>query len=184
MPSLTAKRIDGHTYYYARYCQRVDGKPTPPNGIMTGASDLPFASANITIRPGAFCDHLTSYAATFDINAQTKTSEWIARGASGSSGTVEEPCNYLFKFPSQRIHVWYAQGLSLGESYLRSMTAVPFQNLFIGDPLTRPWAYIPVVTAPGLPSPAAPITGDLTQTVVNKFDNFVLIDLRQAFIHV
>lgn len=27
MPSLTAKRIDGHTYYYARYCQRVDGQP-------------------------------------------------------------------------------------------------------------------------------------------------------------
>ncbi len=27
MPSLTAKQIDGHTYYYARYCQRIDGKP-------------------------------------------------------------------------------------------------------------------------------------------------------------
>src|SRR5437763_1824847 len=27
MPSLTRKKIDGHTYYYARYCQRVDGKP-------------------------------------------------------------------------------------------------------------------------------------------------------------
>src|SRR5450756_3208421 len=27
MPSLTPKIIGGHTYYYARYCQRVDGKP-------------------------------------------------------------------------------------------------------------------------------------------------------------
>jgi len=27
MPSLTAKRINGRTYYYARECKRVDGKP-------------------------------------------------------------------------------------------------------------------------------------------------------------
>ena len=26
MPSLTPKTIDGLTYYYARFCQRVDGK--------------------------------------------------------------------------------------------------------------------------------------------------------------
>jgi hypothetical protein len=27
MASLTAKKIRGHTYYYARQCKRVDGKP-------------------------------------------------------------------------------------------------------------------------------------------------------------
>src|SRR5665811_207178 len=27
MPSLTPKIIGGHTYYYARYCHHVDGKP-------------------------------------------------------------------------------------------------------------------------------------------------------------
>ena len=27
MASITAKKIKGHTYYYARVCQRVDGKP-------------------------------------------------------------------------------------------------------------------------------------------------------------
>ena len=27
MPSLTPKIIGGHTYYYARFCRRVDGKP-------------------------------------------------------------------------------------------------------------------------------------------------------------
>ena len=32
MPSLTAKQIDGHTYYYARYCQRVVGHR--PAGIQ------------------------------------------------------------------------------------------------------------------------------------------------------
>jgi transposase len=36
MPSLTAKLIDGHTYYYARYCQRVDGKPKIVRTVYLG----------------------------------------------------------------------------------------------------------------------------------------------------
>jgi len=36
MPSLTPKVIDGHTYYYARYCQRVNGKPKITRQIYLG----------------------------------------------------------------------------------------------------------------------------------------------------
>src|SRR6266550_1172233 len=36
MPSLTPKKIDGHTYYYARYCQRVDGKPKIVRTVYLG----------------------------------------------------------------------------------------------------------------------------------------------------
>jgi len=36
MPSLTAKVIDGHTYYYARYCQRVNGKPKIVRQVYLG----------------------------------------------------------------------------------------------------------------------------------------------------
>ena len=36
MPSLTAKLIDGHTYYYARYCQRVNGKPKIVRTVYLG----------------------------------------------------------------------------------------------------------------------------------------------------
>jgi hypothetical protein len=39
MPSLTAKKIDGHTYYYARYCQRVDGKPKIVLQVYLGKLD-------------------------------------------------------------------------------------------------------------------------------------------------
>ncbi len=106
-------------------------------GCMTGASTLNFAAANIGILPGAFCDHLTSFAGAFENTGQTVMSEWISNGASGTAGTVEEPCNYPFKFPAPRLHVWYYQGLSLGEAYFRSMAAVPFQNQLLGDPLTR-----------------------------------------------
>src|SRR6266851_7443801 len=36
MPSLTPKIIDGHTYYYARYTQRVDGKPKVVRTVYLG----------------------------------------------------------------------------------------------------------------------------------------------------
>src|SRR5207249_1726218 len=36
MPSLTPKKIDGHTYYYALYCQRVDGKPKIVRTVYLG----------------------------------------------------------------------------------------------------------------------------------------------------
>ena len=45
MPSLTAKQIDGHTYYYARYCQRVDGKPKIVRQVYLGKIEDLVASA-------------------------------------------------------------------------------------------------------------------------------------------
>ncbi len=39
MPSLTPKLIDGHTYYYARYSQRVDGKPKIVRQVYLGKVD-------------------------------------------------------------------------------------------------------------------------------------------------
>jgi len=131
-------------------------------GIMTGAADLDFNAAGLTLVPGAFADHLTSYGATFDLISQTKISQWISHGASGSAGAVEEPCNYNGKFPHARFHVYYFQGLSLGESYLRSVQYAPFQSLLYGDPLTRPFAYIPVVSVPD--APASPVSGSVTIT--------------------
>jgi uncharacterized protein (TIGR03790 family) len=126
-------------------------------GIMTGNATFNLTGSGVVILPGAFCDHLTSYAATFDEGSQTKLTAWLVAGASGSAGTVEEPCNYTIKFPSPLFHPYYFQGLSLGESYLRSMAAVPFQSLLVGDPLTRPFASIPSATITNLP--ATPVSG-------------------------
>jgi hypothetical protein len=119
-------------------------------GVMTGLADPDIANPSFGLLPGAFCDHLTSYAATFDSSSQTKMSRWISKGASGTSGTVEEPCNYAGKFAHARLHVYYVQGLSLGESWYRSMGFAPFQSLFLGDPLTRPFAHIPSVDLGGV----------------------------------
>ena len=45
MPSLTPKQIGGHTYYYARYCQRVDGQPKIVRQVYLGRIDDMVAAA-------------------------------------------------------------------------------------------------------------------------------------------
>ena len=133
-------------------------------GIMTGLAGPDIVGGDFTILPGAFCDHLTSYAGAFDVGSQTKMSRWIEKGASATSGAVEEPCNYPGKFPHARLHLYAFQGLSLGEAWFRSMRYYVFQNLLYGDPLTRPFAHIPTLEVPDAPS--APVSGLITLTPV------------------
>src|SRR5450759_361141 len=72
MPSLTPKIIGGHTYYYARYCQRVDGKPKIVRQVYLGNIDNLVAAAELSRQPphppetevAAFAD----IAALFDIS--------------------------------------------------------------------------------------------------------------------
>jgi transposase len=51
MPSLTPKTIDGHTYYYARYCQRVDGKPKIVRQVYLGKIEDLVAAAEQSHTP-------------------------------------------------------------------------------------------------------------------------------------
>lgn len=133
-------------------------------GIMTGFASQDIDGADLTLLPGSFADHLTSYAATFGDTSQTKMTRWIAKGASGTAGTVEEPCNYAGKFPHPRLHVQYWKGLSLGEAWFRSLSYEPYQDLFLGDPLTRPWAYPPTVDVPD--APLATVSGTVWLTPI------------------
>lgn len=130
-------------------------------GVMTGHAAPGVVQADMTLLPGSYGDHLTSFAATFDVGGQEKLSRWVAKGASGSMGTVEEPYVYgegiTGKFPHPRLFVWYRQGMSLGESLFRSHQWLPFQGLFYGDPITRPFAQPPVVDIPDFPT--GPVSG-------------------------
>ena len=125
---------------------------TDAMGIMTGWPTPDIGNQSLALVPGAFADHLTSFAAAFDVGAQTKASRWITKGASGTWGCVQEPCNYSGKFPSPWLHAQYFQGLSLGEAAMRSATFLPFQGLLLGDPLTQPFAVRPDVAIAGLPT--------------------------------
>lgn len=150
-------------------------------GVMTGFAGEDILAGDFTLLPGSFADHLTSFAATFDTPSQTKMSQWIRKGASGTSGAVEEPCNYSGKFPHARLHSGYAQGLSLGEAFFRSHAGTPFQTLFVGDPLTRTFSHIPSVTIPD--APTEPVSGTITLTpVTTTTAPGATIFLRELFI--
>lgn len=74
VPSLYPKVIDGHTYYYARYCQRIDGKPKIVRQVYLGKVEDLVARAEQAHQPpvpletevAAFGD----VAALFDIAQQ------------------------------------------------------------------------------------------------------------------
>ncbi len=130
-------------------------------GILTGLTDPSLDQADLGILPGAFADHLTSFAGRFDSASQGKMSQWIAAGAAGSAGTVEEPCTGG-KFPDPDLHARYLAGMSLGEALWRSTPWTAFQTLFYGDPLTRPFVHPPSVQLLGLPD--GPVGGRLLLT--------------------
>jgi uncharacterized protein (TIGR03790 family) len=90
-------------------------------------------------RPGAVADHLTSFGGQLTDSSQMSALRWLEAGATGSYGTVVEPCSNTAKFPDPALLLSsYLRGDTLIESYWRSV-AMPGQGVFIGEPLARPW---------------------------------------------
>lgn len=114
-------------------------------GLMfyfTGAASVPRIDSH-TWLPGAVADHLTSLGGVTepaaDTGGQMPATAWLQAGATGSYGTVEEPCNVPDKFPRASILVRrYSSGDTLIEAYWKSVRT-PGQGLFLGEPLARPW---------------------------------------------
>jgi len=106
---------------------------------LTGLSRVPQID-QLHWLPGAVADHLTSYAGVLPDGAgQMPATAWLAAGATGSYGTVEEPCNHVQKFPRASVLTQrYGRGETLIEAYWKSVQW-PGQGLFVGDPLARPW---------------------------------------------
>jgi len=64
---------------------------------------------------------------------------WLEAGATGSYGTVVEPCNLVQKFPNPPVVIGhYLQGETLIEAYWKSVL-MPGQGIFIGEPLAEPF---------------------------------------------
>jgi uncharacterized protein (TIGR03790 family) len=64
---------------------------------------------------------------------------WLEAGATGSYGTVVEPCNLPQKFPDPaRVAASYLKGDTLIEAYWKSV-AMPGQGIFVGEPLASPF---------------------------------------------
>ena len=102
--------------------------------------------------PGAMADSLTSYGGVLYENyGQTILLAFMNAGASGSYGTVTEPCAYLQKFPSPQDYFYQARGFSLAECYYMSL-ANPYQGLIVGEPLAAPFARPPIGAWVNLPA--------------------------------
>ncbi len=108
-------------------------------GLVAGSKRFNWEKSRSQFLPGAIAESLTSYAGHFATSEQTKLTEFLRRGAAGSSGAVREPYNLWEKFPSPYLHYHYAQGSSLSEAFYQSI-ASPYQLVIVGDPLTRPFA--------------------------------------------
>jgi len=116
---------------------------------FTGLARVPQLASNRFL-PGAAADHLTSFAGLLPgANGQMPVTDWLAAGATASYGTVEEPCNFVDKFPKASVLIeHYLRGATLIEAYWKSV-AWPGQGLFVGEPLARPWADSPTATIEG-----------------------------------
>ena len=89
--------------------------------------------------PGAMADHLTSTGGQLTGGSQMSVLRWLEAGATGSYGTVVEPCNFLQKFPNPVLAIhYYLQGNTLLEAYWKSV-AMPGQGVFVGEPLAQPY---------------------------------------------
>lgn len=89
--------------------------------------------------PGAIADHLTSFGGQLTDSSQMSALRWLEAGATGSYGTVVEPCNLPEKFPNPAVAIAsYLLGDTLIEAYWKSV-AMPGQGIFIGEPLAAPF---------------------------------------------
>jgi uncharacterized protein (TIGR03790 family) len=105
---------------------------------FTGAVTVDYLDS-LQFLPGAVADHLTSTGGILRGSDQMPITKWLEAGATGSYGTVSEPCNYWQKFPNPQVMVrHYLAGDTLVEAYWKSVYW-PAQGLFIGEPLAAPF---------------------------------------------
>jgi hypothetical protein len=105
---------------------------------VQGLASVPDLTTN-TYLPGAVADHLTSYGGQIPTSGQMSAFQFLLAGATGSYGTVVEPCAFQQKFPDPSVLIpHYFGGGTLVESYWKSVVW-PAEGIFIGEPLARPF---------------------------------------------
>lgn len=130
-------------------------------GLMAGVATFDWSDSRSRILPGAICEHLTSTGGVLTAGAaQTPLTEFLRYGAAGASGTIKEPRAIQAKFPLPSVHVHYARGCSLAESFYQSVSG-PYQLLIVGEPLCQPWAKAPTVSVESL-QPGQEVSGALS----------------------
>jgi uncharacterized protein (TIGR03790 family) len=146
--------------FNAEYLSPFDGSLAGRElgAYFTGAANLRGAIEGNTFAPGAMACNLTSTGAApsnffcdgLDCPAsesQTSIARFVRAGATGVHGAVAEPLNN--SFPNAGALLLYTFGYNLAESYFFNQRYLYWQNLYLGDPLTTPYAARPVVWLEG-----------------------------------
>ncbi|GMQ84185.1 MAG: hypothetical protein BMS9Abin06_0951 [Gammaproteobacteria bacterium] len=105
---------------------------------FTGKSSVPYLDT-LQFVPGAIADHLTSTGGKLTDSRQMSALRWLEAGATGSYGTVIEPCNLPGKFPNPGMLMdLYGSGRTLLQVYWQSVQQ-PGEGIFVGEPLAAPF---------------------------------------------
>jgi uncharacterized protein (TIGR03790 family) len=133
-----AERIAAHEFGFHVAPAQPGDQPRDVMFYFTGTARVDKLDA-FGFLPGAIADHLTSFGGMLTNSSQMSSLRWLEAGATGSYGTVVEPCNFLTKFPDVPVLLaHYLAGDTLIEAYWKSV-AMPGQGIFIGDPLATPF---------------------------------------------
>jgi autotransporter-associated beta strand protein len=141
---------------------------TPQNennvlGAVCGATTLTLPNGS-TYLPGSYADNLTSYGCDFYGGNQTLSTEFIAAGATLTTGSVIEPyCTSVDppRFTNTSIYTFIADGSTLGEALAKSLPA-PDTQMPLGDLLAQPFADVPVVKLTTSPANYGPAVGTIS----------------------
>lgn len=98
-----------------------------------------FLRPGFTFPPGAMALHIHSYSAA-PVRSREKAwvGPFVARGVTATFGNVDEPYLQFTHRPDLLIERLLA-GDCMGEAAVRSVTALSWQGVFLGDPLFRPF---------------------------------------------
>jgi uncharacterized protein (TIGR03790 family) len=154
--STSDKSRNVRAAYYSEIVRQLQGRPLDlrivkadlirnKNNVLFYFTGVAHVRGLDTIRfiPGAIGDHLTSEGGNLAGGSQMSSLRWLEAGATGSYGTVVEPCNHPQKFPYPGIVInRYLRGETLMEAYWKSV-AWPGEGVFIGEPLASPYALRP-----------------------------------------
>jgi uncharacterized protein (TIGR03790 family) len=143
-------------------------------GLMTGTTSLQDGIDGNTWVDGAFAANLTSYGATPNnfrcsdeaecpgTESQTSIARFVRGGATFAHGTANEPLNN--SFPGAGMYLLSTMGYGAIESAFFTSKYLYWQSIYLGDPLSSPWAERPEVSIDGTVWADTPVSIDASHT--------------------
>ena len=137
-------RVTGPVAFLGTYGASEDGASNTKDGyVNTFAGQL---------TPGAIFNSIESYNARPlgnlpEFQDQASVEEWIANGGSFATGNVWEPFAFSVADNPLLIDNFFFNGLTWAEAAYSALPVISWQQVVIGDPLSRATVVVPEPTA-------------------------------------